>query len=568
LASGIRGFLKELKQRKVYHVAVVYAAIAFLIWQVADIAFPALGLPDSAMTFVLVLTALGFPIAVVLAWAYEVTPDSQTREGSEDSSQAATVEVPAGPGSRRTLQRSVAILPFDNMSPEPESEYFSDGITEELTNSLARIKDLRVAARTSAFTFRGSRADVREIGEKLEVAYLVEGSVRRAGERLRITAQLVDTSNGYHLWSERFERELGDVFAIQDEISEHVTRQILAELPSGTETPALPRTDFLDAYDAYLKGRHHRHLFSPDSLIEAIAWYTRSLEADPGYAPAYAGMAEAYTIQSLGFAMRPSRETMPRAREAADKALELDPNLPDAHLARAIVAMFYEWDYPSAKRGLDRAIGLSPSLASAHMWSEFYWTYVEHDYDRALAVIQRAIELNPLEPAFRERLGWVYQIFGHYDEAEQLYRDLLARGPETMMSHAGLADTLGRSGRLPEAVAHIERALELGGRFIAILGVAGAYYGANGDHDKARAILAELQDSARPGPVPDTQLALVHAALGERDEAFANLQRAVENRDCNLLYAIAIPRVLGFQDDPRFAGILRSIGLSHLTALL
>jgi tetratricopeptide (TPR) repeat protein len=142
---------------------------------------------------------------------------------------------------------------------------------------------------------------------------------------------------------------------------------------------------------------------------------------------------------------------MPKAREVADKALELDPDLPDAHIARALVAMFYEWDYPSAKRGLNRAIDLSPSLANAHMWSEFYWTYVEHDYEEALSAIRRAIELNPLEPVFRERLGWVYQIFGHYDEAEQLYRDLLARGPETLMSHAGLADTLGRSGRLPEA---------------------------------------------------------------------------------------------------------------------
>jgi TolB-like protein len=226
---------------------------------------------------VLVLTALGFPIAIVLAWAYEVTPDSRTSEDSEDSAQAATLDVSTDSGVHRALQRSVAILPFDNMSPEAESEYFSDGITEEITNSLARIRDLRVAARTSAFTFRASRADVREIGDKLGVAYLVEGSVRRAGDRLRITAQLIDTSNGYHLWSERFERELGDVFEIQDEISEHVTRQILAELPSGSVAPALPRTDHLDAYDAYLKGRHHRHLFNPDSLIEAIAWYTQSL---------------------------------------------------------------------------------------------------------------------------------------------------------------------------------------------------------------------------------------------------------------------------------------------------
>ncbi len=568
MADGIRGFLKELRRRKVYHVAVVYAAIAFLIWQVADIAFPALGLPDSAMTLVLVLTALGFPIAVVLAWAYEVTPDGQAQASPEESTHPATLESPSEPGAHPTIQRSVAILPFDNMSAEPESEYFSDGITEEITNSLARIKDLRVAARTSAFTFRASRADVREIGKKLGVAYLVEGSVRRAGDRLRITAQLIDTSNGYHLWSQRFERDLGDVFAIQDEIAEHVTRQILAEIPAGSPTPALPRTEDLDAYDAYLKGRHHRHLFSSDSIDQAIAWYTQSLDADPHYAPAYAGLAEAYTIQSIGFAMRPSRETMPRAREAADRALALDPSLPDAHLARALVAMFYEWEYTAARRGLDRAIDLSPSLANAHMWSEFYWTYVEHDYDEALAAIRRAIELNPLEPAYGERLGTVHSIFGHYDEAERLLRGLLASGPATPVLHAALADTLAREGQLDEGVAQMERALDLGGRFIAFLGMAGLFYGVKGDIGKAREVLAELQDHARLGPASDFWLALVHAGLGKKDEAFASLQRAVDNRDSNLLYTFVVPRILGLHEDPRFGGILRSIGLSHLTALL
>jgi TolB-like protein len=289
----IQGFLKELKRRKVYHVAAVYAAIAFLVWQIADIAFPPLGLSDSAMTLVLVLTGLGFPIALVLAWAYEVRPDTGAQSTAEEKAHGARPGPRPEASAPRAIARSVAILPFDNMSPEPESEYFSDGITEEITNSLARVKDLKVAARTSAFTFRGSRADVREIGKKLGVAYVVEGSVRRAGERLRITAQLIDAANGYHLWSERFDRDLGDVFAIQDEVAEHVTRQILAEIPPELESFTTPRTEDLDAYDAYLKGRQQRHLFSPDSVERAIAWYAKAIEIDPDYAPGYAGLAEA-----------------------------------------------------------------------------------------------------------------------------------------------------------------------------------------------------------------------------------------------------------------------------------
>jgi serine/threonine-protein kinase len=409
---------------------------------------------------------------------------------------------------------------------------------------------------------------VREIGTKLGVAYLVEGSVRRAGDRLRITAQLIDASNGYHLWSERFDRDLGDVFAIQDEVAEHVTRQILAEIPTELKSLATPRTEDLDAYDAYLKGRHQRHLFSPDSVERAIAWYTKSIDADPEYAPAYAGLAEAHTIQSIGFATRPSRETMPKAREAADRALELDPHLPDAQLARGLVAMFYEWDHGAAKRGLDRAIELSPSLANAHMWSEFYWTYVEHDYEEALAAIRRAIELDPLEPSYRERLGYVHLLFGRYDEAERLLRDQLESGPATPLLHSGLADTLSRRGQLDEAATQIEKCLERSGRLITFLAVACGIYAVKGDTDKALELFAELQEHAHRTAVSELWLAIAHAGLGDKDEAFACLQRAVENRDSNLLYTFVIPRHLGLHADPRFADILRSIGLSHLIALL
>ncbi|MGD2151613.1 MAG: tetratricopeptide repeat protein, partial [Gemmatimonadales bacterium] len=411
-------------------------------------------------------------------------------------------------------------------------------------------------------------ADVRQIGKKLGVAYVVEGSVRRAGDRLRITAQLIDASNGYHLWSDRFDRDLGDVFAIQDEVAEHVTRQILAEIPAELESLATPRTEDLDAYDAYLKGRHQRHLFSPDSVDRAIAWYTKSVDADPEYAPAYAGLAEAYTIQSIGFATRPSRETMPKARQAADRARELDPRLPDAHLARGLVAMFYEWDHEAAKRSLDRAIELSPSSANAYMWSEFYWTYVQYDYDEALAAIRRAIELDPLEPSYRERLAYVHLLFGRYDEAERLLRERLASGPVTPLLHSGLADTLSRTGRLAEAATQIDKCLELSGRLITFLAVASGIYAVKGETDRARELFAELQEHAHRTEVSEFWLAIAHAGLGDTDEAFARLRRAVENRDSNLLYSAALPRMLGFHDDPRFADILRSIGLSHLIPLL
>ncbi len=347
-----------------------------------------------------------------------------------------------------------------------------------------------------------------------------------------------------------------------------MTRQILAEIPAELESLATPRTEDLDAYDAYLKGRHQRHLFSPDSVERAIAWYTKSIDADPDYAPPYAGLAEAYTIQSIGFATRPSRETMPKAREAADRALELDPRLPDAHLARGLVAMFYEWDYRAAKRGVDKAIELSPSSANAHMWSEFYWTYVEQNYEEALAAIRRAVELDPLEPGYGERLAYVHMIFGRYDEAERLLREQLASGPITPLVHSGLADTLSRTGRLDEAATQIEKCLELSGRLITFLAVACGIHAVKGDIDKAQELLAELQEHGHQAAVSELWLAIAHAGLGDKDEAFACLQRAVENRDSNLLYIFVVPRQLGLHEDPRFAEVLRSIGLSHLIPLL
>lgn len=217
-----RTFLVELRRRKVYRVAAVYAAVAFVVWEVADIAFPSFGLPDAAVGVVLIITILGFPVALVLAWAYEVRPEEPL--APKVTTEA---ELPESAGPAASAQaNSVAILPFENMSPEKEGEYFADGISEEITNVLAGLPDLHVVARTSAFSFKGQQADIREIGRQLNVSYLVEGSVRRAGDTLRITAQLIDTATGYHVWSERFDRASGDVFEIQDEIASAVAGRL------------------------------------------------------------------------------------------------------------------------------------------------------------------------------------------------------------------------------------------------------------------------------------------------------------------------------------------------------
>lgn len=567
--TGIGGFLRELRRRKVYHVAVAYAIVAAAVWGAADFAFPSLGLPPSAQTLVVVLTGLGFPLALVLAWAYEVRPDADADDGTAPApgptavdAEAETV-VPTSAG-----QRSIAVLPFENMSAEVESEYFADGISEELTHALARVGDLRVAARTSAFVFRGDRQDVREIGRRLGVAHVVEGSVRRAGDRIRVTAQLVDTTEGYHLWSERFERELGDVFAIQDEIVEGVVASLLSRLPTTEPVPVLPRTRHLGAYDAYLRARHLMRRFGPGTVREAEILAEEAIARDPSFAPAHTLLVEILTLQAIGFSSRPPAALMPRAREAAERALELDPGFPEPHMALGLVHLFYGWSFADARRELERAVELGPSLSDPHFWMEFYWTYVERDEARALAANARALELNPLDPALRDRRGTVLYIFGHYEEALDVFRTLSDEGVVPELSALGMADTLFRMGRTEEAVRWARNALETGRESNAVIGVAGTVLAAGGYEEEARALLHQLRAREEAGYVPCLWPGIVHMALDEIDEAFQHLERGVDERDSSLLYLPAAPLWAGFRDDPRFPGLLRRIGLGHLVGAL
>ncbi len=455
------------------------------------------------------------------------------------------------------------------MSPEEEGGYFADGITEEITNVLASLADLHVTARTSAFMFKGKHADIREIGRQLGVSYLVEGSVRRAGDTLRITAQLIDTTTGYHLWSERFDRSAGAVFEIQDEIAGAVAERLSAQVRlSGNAPRPVARSSELPAYEVFLKGRQFMASFDGNVVVKAAACFEESIALDPEFAAARAGLAEALTLQSIGFQVKPEKETMPRARQEADLAIKLDPNLPESHLARALIAMFYEWDYRAAKAAFDRAGELGPNIARVHMWREFYFTYVEHDYDAAIAANARAQKLNPLDISLNYREITVRYLFGDLDEAENLLRNMLKEMPDVPVLHLGLADTLVRQGRIDEAVATMERALELGGSLVMLVGIMAGFYGLQGSVDKAQALLRQLKTRSSEGYVSNFWLAVAQAGLGDLDAAFASLEAASTDRDSNLLYTFHFPRAFGFHSDPRFPGVLRTIGLAHLIPLL
>ncbi|MDX1577384.1 MAG: hypothetical protein R3266_02825 [Gemmatimonadota bacterium] len=591
MAKRLRWYLAELKRRKVYRVAVAYAVVAFVVWQVADIAFPGLGLPDAAVSLVLVLSILGFPVALVLAWAYEIAPEPVPGEGSPAATDEARIsgapESPeaggmassaadAHPGASEAREGSIAVLPFENLSSEADSEFFADGVTEEITHTLAQFRGLRVVARTSAFAFKGRAADIREVARKLDVSHVLEGSVRRFGGRLRITAQLVDARGGFHLWSERYDRDLDDVFAIQEEIASEIAGQLSARLSTsvrmtgpGDEAEDVRSrsqrrpTDDLAAYDAYLRGRHQRAVFDPASLETAVRRFREAVELDPDFAEAHAALAESYSAQAIGLGFT-SRETMPRARDAADRALALAPHLADAHLARALVALFYDRDYERAKQGLDRALELNPNFADAWLWSELYWTYVGCDFDAAVAATTRAQELSPVDPSVKARLGYVYLLFGHHDRAIDYFGTLIAEGQDHPLFHLGLGDTLVRCGAIAEGAGEAERALALMGSDrapVAILGVVGGFRALSGDEEGARALLARLEEARRTGFVTAFWRGHLHAGLGDMEAAFDCLDEALEERDCNLVYLCAIPEAFGLRDDPRFPALVERLGL-------
>jgi len=401
------------------------------------------------------------------------------------------------------------------------------------------------------------------------VSYLIEGSVRRAGDALRITAQLIDSTTGYHLWSERFDRKMGDVFEIQDEIANAVAERLSEQVRLHGHSPRpVARSSVLPAYEAYLKGRQLMAGFASGAMVDAAACFEESIALDSSFAAARAGLAEALTLQSIGFQVKPEKETMPRARKEADHALELDAKLPEAHLARALVAMFYEWDYQTAKAAFDCAGRLGPNVARVHMWREFYFTYVENDYDAAIAENRQAQDLNPLDPALRSREATVRYLFGDHAGAETLFRVMLDETPDLSVLHAGLADTLLRQGRIDEAVDSMERALEIGGPIVAWLGIMAAFYGLQGSIDKGQDLLRQLKVRSTQGYISNFWIAIAEAGLGDLDAAFSSLERAMTDRDSNLLYMSFVPPSMGLQRDARFPGVLRAIGLPHLIPLL
>jgi TolB-like protein/predicted Ser/Thr protein kinase len=371
-----------------------------------------------------------------------------------------------GPFAKRS-QPSIAVLPFVNLSADKEQEYFCDGMAEEIINALTHVEDLRVVARTSAFSFRGKEIDIREIGRKLNVETLLEGSVRKAGSRVRITAQLINVTDGYHLWSERYDRDIGalccpeDIFAIQDDISLTIVDKLKVKLLKGEKTKLVKRhTEDLDAYNLYLKGRYFWNRRTEESLKKSIDCFNQAIEKDPGYALAYAGLADSYVTLQDYSSLSP-KVTLPKAKQAAYKALEIDGTLAEARNSLAQV-LFREWDWQGAEKEHKRAIELNPNYASAHHWYALVLAYAAR-FDEAIAEMKRAWELDPLSLIINRNLGLVLCYAHRYDKAIKQLQKTLEMDPSFSLAHASLGLVYLRKAMYQEALTELQKESDIRG---------------------------------------------------------------------------------------------------------
>jgi len=616
---GMQSFLAEMKRRRVWRVAGAYVVVVWMTLEIALTSFQVFGFPQWVSTLAVLAAFLGFPVALVLAWAFDITAQGVVRtlaqEGADPAAGAAArpTGAAAGPagaaagrgtfagtgvpdvvrtspsagrlagvfgvgilvalvgfgayahfapraGATTAAQvQSLAVLPFLDLSAEQDQGYFTDGVTEELLNRLARVPELRVAGRTSSFAFKGTALGIREIGRRLNVDAVLEGSVRRAGDRVRVAARLTDVASGFELWSETYDRAAGGILEIQDEIANAIVDELRLQLsPSGAEP--LVGTSSVKAHDDYLLGLARWHRRTAADLEKALAYFQSAVSEDPDYAAAYAGIAETYAVLPF-YTDVPLAEAAQKANDAAARALALDAHLAEAHAALGQVAQALEWDLGSAEASYRQAVAFNPSYATGHQW--YAETLIMLGRLRQAHVeIDRALALDPLSPAAQYTRAYLLSVEHDYAAADSAYARLLQRTPDFVP---------GWTGRLLTALA-------AGAWGVARETVPGAY----ADPAARAAVQAVVDGLATPArhaaavaaldgignAVPSTQRGLLYAALGEQERALRMVEQAfVEAKDPNLPFYLVHPLFDAVRDQPRFRAVTDAVGTEAPAAL-
>jgi len=547
---GSRSYLRELRRRKVFRSAVIYAGSAWVALQVAGLALPGLGIPGEAIRYVWIGAFAGLPLALLFAWRYQVTSAGVVRTAPADQA-ADTLPLgrpdylvlgamavvaggvalhlgdrirdmpPAGAGLPGDIApNSLAVLPLENVTGDPEQEPFVAGLHDALITDLGKIRSLIVKASSSSRVYANVVQPVRQTARELGAAHLIEGSVFRTGDHVRVNVRLVASATEETVWTESYERDVRDVLTLQGEVARAVAEQIQVELtPEEERRLTSPRPVDPEVYETYARGMHHLNRYTPKGLKKGLALLQKAVELDPEDPLAYAGLAQGYTL--IGHGAHPPPGAYDRAREAAERALELDPLFPEAHEALAEIRLYFDWDWAAAERSFRRALQLNPSLEWAH--AHYAWYHqLTGDMERAIEHMERARQIAPVTPIFAAWLGWLHWSTGDLDRAVAQAQRALEVDPAFPWGLYVLGGAYEAQGRHEEALATFDR-LRAVQPSLALWGL-GATYARTGRREDARRMLAEMAEN--PGQKDLLMLGVIHAMLGHRQEALDWLEAA------------------------------------------
>jgi TolB-like protein/Flp pilus assembly protein TadD len=595
----IDNFFSELKRRNVYKVAVAYAVVAWLLLQAASIFLPAFDAPPWVMKIFIIVIIFGFPVALIFSWAFEITPEGIKLESEIEPSKSMTrrtgrkivavtialavvagglfvyqVVRPVGTFLRDARQieegrpggaslpianKSIAVLPFDNLSRDPDNAYFCEGVQDEILTRLAKVADLKVISRTSTQHFKSTPDNLPQIAKQLGVAHILEGSIQKASDQVRVNVQLINALTDAHLWGDTYDRKLTDIFAVESEIAKTIVDTLQAKL-TGSEKRALASrpTENPEAYQLYLQGRFFWNKRTAADLRKAIDYFNQAIAKDLNYALAYAGLAQTYIVFSAFNGGAPA-DSFPQAEAAAKKALALDPSLSDALTALASCKASYEFKFGDAMKEYERVIQLNPNDATAHHWLAVDTFASTGQYGRELAEMKRALELDPLSLIINSNLGVTYIHGGRLDEAIAQLRKTIEMDSNFYVARCHYGSALELQGKTAEAIEQYEKAAAITDDPIA-LGLLGHLYAMVGRKDEARKILEQLRQLRTQRYTAAYTLALVALGLGDRNEALDWLEQSYRDRDGNYIGYIRIdPLLAPLHRDPRFEALAEKI---------
>ena len=457
--------------------------------------------------------------------------------------------------SRKPGITSIAVLPLVNKSDDPSAEYLSEGISESLINSLSQVPGVKVIARSTAFKYRGAEVDLQQVGKALAVDAILTGRVTQRGENLSISVELVNTNDKTQVWGEQYDRKMSDLLAIQREIAREITEKLKLKVSGEANGPAKHYTESNEAYQLYLKGRFHWNKRTAEALKKSIEYFNQAIDKDPGFALAYAGLADSYVVPANRL---PPREAMPKAKAAAIRALELDETLAEAHASLGRVLAAYDWDWPNAEKEYKRAIELNPRYAVAHQWYGGYLSLMGHR-NEGVAERKLALELEPLSLIINFELGIAFYYDRDYDRAIEQLQKTVELDQNFPAAHNFLPAAYEQKGMYDEAIAEFKKAIPLTAGSEGTLSRAGLghVYAMNGKKSEARALIDELKQVSAKEYVPGISVALIYAGLGEKDQAFAWLDKAYEQRAFQLQWITLEPRWDSLRSDPRFRDLMR-----------